>query len=71
MKGVLTIFCFQFGGPPDEIPTPLLPPGGNIRTLRDLHPFFTAMSSGKFSAMSLAELETNVELDFLEPLPSR
>ncbi|XP_046668094.1 protein dopey-1 homolog isoform X3 [Homalodisca vitripennis] len=61
----------KFGGPPEEIPSPLLPPGSTIRSLKDLHPFFTAMSGGKFTTMSLAELETNIELDFLEPMPAR
>ncbi|KAG8306607.1 Protein dopey-1 [Homalodisca vitripennis] len=60
----------KFGGPPEEIPSPLLPPGSTIRSLKDLHPFFTAMSGGKFTTMSLAELETNIELDFLEPMPA-
>jgi len=61
----------KFGGPPDEIPSPLLPPGSIIQGLHELHPFFTAMSSGKFNPMSLAELESNIELDFLDPIPAR
>ncbi|XP_054267327.1 protein dopey-1 homolog [Macrosteles quadrilineatus] len=61
----------KFGGAPEKLPSPLLPPGSSIRALSDLHPFFTVMSSGHFTPLSLAELETDIEQDFLEPMPPR
>jgi hypothetical protein len=53
----------------------------NIKTLQDLHPFFTALSvyspsitvadSGQSKSVSLSELEAVIERDFLEKLLAR
>jgi hypothetical protein len=53
----------------------------SIRTLQELHPFFTALSiyspsitmadCGQSKAVSLSELEAVIERDFLEKVPSR
>uniref|UniRef100_A0A1B6DLS2 Uncharacterized protein n=2 Tax=Clastoptera arizonana TaxID=38151 RepID=A0A1B6DLS2_9HEMI len=61
----------KFDGPIECLPDNILPLGNNIQTLRDLHPFFTAMSTCKYPALNITELENNIELDFLEPMPVR
>jgi hypothetical protein len=53
----------------------------SIKTLQELHPFFTALSvyfpsitmadCGQNKAVSLSELEAVTERDFLEKLPTR
>lgn len=53
----------------------------SIKTLQELHPFFTALSvyspsitmadCGQSKAVSLSELEAVIERDFLEKLPTR
>jgi len=53
----------------------------SIKTLQDLHSFFTALSvyspsvtvadSGQSKSVSLSELEAVIERDFLEKLPTR
>jgi len=52
----------------------LLPTGSTARSLQDLHPFFSALSTGEPHPSlnsSISQLEQELELDFLEPIPSR
>ncbi|XP_039275981.1 protein dopey-1 homolog [Nilaparvata lugens] len=59
-------------GPIKEMPEgALLPSGTNIQAIRELHPFFTAMSNGYNTALSLTDIEADIELDFLETMPAR
>ncbi|KAL1122274.1 hypothetical protein AAG570_003679 [Ranatra chinensis] len=55
----------------EALPTPLLPSCGQIRSVEELHPFFTAMSTGRYTPLSLSQLEHNTELDFLDIMPPR
>lgn len=64
-----------------QSPGKLLLVMSSIKTLQELHPFFTALSiytpsitmsdCGQSKAVSLSELEAVIERDFLEKLPAR
>lgn len=64
-----------------QSPGKLLLVTSSIKTLQELHPFFTALSvytpsitmsdCGQSKAVSLSELEAVIERDFLEILPTR
>lgn len=57
----------------------LLPSTQMVRCLQELHPFFSIVSSTGGRAISgsvgtlpaFEDLEKEIELDFLEPMPSR
>ncbi|XP_073990011.1 protein DOP1 homolog isoform X1 [Rhodnius prolixus] len=55
----------------EAVPTPLLPTCDQIRSLQDLHPFFTAMSTSKYTPLSVSQLEHNLELDLLDAMAPR
>lgn len=70
----------KFGGSVDplpRIPGQLLLRTSSIRTVQELHPFFTSLSTYSSSAVlpewtsSLGQLEAALETDFLERLPSK
>ncbi|XP_014250328.1 protein dopey-1 homolog isoform X1 [Cimex lectularius] len=55
----------------EAVPTPLIPTCSQIKTLQDLHPFFTAMRNGKYTPLTVSQLEHNLELDFLDVMAPR
>lgn len=64
----------QYGCPIETYPDILLPTGSTARSLQDLHPFFSALSTGEPHPSlnsTISQLEQELELDFLEPIPSR
>lgn len=76
----MSFSCFQYEGPV-ELPmgSALLPATQTVRCLQELHPFFSVLSATGGHAVSgaadtpqaLTELERAIEMDFLEPMPTR
>lgn len=67
-------YILQYGGTIETYPDTLLPTGSTARSLQDLHPFFSALSTGEPHPSlnsTISQLEQELELDFLEPIPSR
>lgn len=60
----------KYGKKLEALPTPLLPTCTKVKSLEDLYPFFTALSTGKYTPLSVTQLEHNLELDFLDVMPS-
>ncbi|XP_024216432.1 protein dopey-1 homolog [Halyomorpha halys] len=59
----------KYGKKLEALPTPLLPTCTKVKSLEDLYPFFTALSTGKYTPLSVTQLEHNLELDFLDVMP--
>ncbi|XP_008187338.1 protein dopey-1 homolog isoform X1 [Acyrthosiphon pisum] len=71
---IAKIMDSKYGSPIEAYPDTLLPTGSTARSLQDLHPFFSALSTGEPHPSldsSISQLEQELELDFLEPIPSR
>ncbi|XP_050425290.1 protein dopey-1 homolog isoform X2 [Adelges cooleyi] len=71
---IARIMDSKYGSPIEAYPDTLLPTGSSARSLQDLHPFFSALSTGEPHPSlnsTISQLEHELELDFLEPIPSR
>lgn len=60
----------KYGKKLEALPTPLLPTYAKVKSLEDLYPFFTALSTGRYTPLSVSQLEHNLELDFLDVMPT-
>ncbi|XP_050520181.1 protein dopey-1 homolog isoform X5 [Daktulosphaira vitifoliae] len=71
---IARIMDTKYGNPVETYPDTLLPTGSSARSLQDLHPFFSALSTGEPHPSlnsTISQLEYELELDFLESIPSR
>lgn len=72
----LSFFFFQFkpeGPPPKRNPGELLLTSNNVRSLQDLHHFFSSLSRATcdtYVPINNTQLETVIEQDFLEKMPT-
>uniref|UniRef100_A0A0K8T476 Protein dopey-1 n=2 Tax=Lygus hesperus TaxID=30085 RepID=A0A0K8T476_LYGHE len=55
----------------EAVPTPLLPSSNQLTSVEDLHPFFCAMRSGKYTPLTVAQVEHQLELDILDSMAPR
>lgn len=73
---IYTNFFLQFkseGPPPKRNPGELLLTSNNVRSLQDLHHFFSSLSRATcdtYAPINSTQLETVIEQDFLEKMPT-